>query len=136
LEGLDGVLKDWLDGLHDSESSLHIIDLWLHSLDGLHLSGDLNEWLSIIKSLQDSGGKSLLDVLDGSGLGNGGILNTMGLGGESGGEGGLERDKELILVHGVVGLLSLDQGGLSDVVSGVGGGRSGEKGNGSEFHSF
>ena len=69
LEGLDGVLEDWLDGLHDTESSLHIVDLWLHSLDGLHLSGDLNEWLSIIESLEDSSGKGLLDVLDGSGLG-------------------------------------------------------------------
>merc|ERR1712222_123580 len=34
LEGLDGVLKDWLDRLHDTESSLHIVDLCLHSLDG------------------------------------------------------------------------------------------------------
>ena len=73
LEGLDGVLEDWLNGLHDTESSLHIVDLRLHSLDGLHLSGDLNEWLSVIESLEDSGGKGFLDVLDGSGLGNGGI---------------------------------------------------------------
>ena len=80
LEGLDGVLEDWLDGLHDTESSLHIIDLWLHTFDGLHLSGDLNEWLSIIKSLEDSGGECLLDVLDGSGLGNGGISISSGLG--------------------------------------------------------
>ena len=102
LEGLDGVLEDWLDGLHDTESSLHIVDLWLHTLDGLHLSGDLNEWLSIIESLKDSGGEGLLDVLDGSGLGNGGIGITSGLAGESGGEGGLEVDKEIILVHGLV----------------------------------
>ena len=87
LEGLDGVLEDWLDGLHDTESSLHIVDLWLHTLDGLHLSGDLNEWLSIIESLEDSGGEGLLDVLDGGGLGNSGIGVTSGLGGESGGEG-------------------------------------------------
>merc|ERR1711907_7247 len=80
LEGLDGVLKDWLDGLHDTRSSFHIIDLWLHALDGLHLSGNLNEWLSIIESLEDSGGKSFLDVLDGGGLGNGGITITSGLG--------------------------------------------------------
>ena len=73
LEGLDGVLKDWLDGLHDTESSFHIIDLWLHTFDGLHLSGNFNEWLSIIESLEDSGSKCFLDVLDGSGLGNGGI---------------------------------------------------------------
>merc|ERR1712028_102111 len=82
LEGLDGVLEDWLDRLHDTESSLHIVDLWLHALDGLHLSGDLNEWLSVIESLEDSGGKSFLDVLDGSGLGDGGIGITSGLAGE------------------------------------------------------
>ena len=51
LEGLDGVLEDWLNGLHDTESFLHIADLWLHALDGLHLSGDLNEWLTVIESL-------------------------------------------------------------------------------------
>merc|ERR1711927_78752 len=80
LEGLDGVLKDWLDGLHDTKSSFHIVDLWLHALDGLHLSGNPNKWLSIIESLEDSGGKGLLDVLDGSGLGNGGITISSGLG--------------------------------------------------------
>jgi len=26
LEGLDGVLEDWLDGLHDTESSFHIVE--------------------------------------------------------------------------------------------------------------
>ena len=102
LEGLDGVLEDWLDGLHDTESSLHIVDLWLHAFDGLHLSGDLNEWLSVIESLEDSSGKSLLDVLDGSGLGNGGIGITSGLAGEGRVEVGLEGDKEVILVHGVI----------------------------------
>merc|ERR1719291_789108 len=90
LEGLDGVLENGLDGLHDTESSLHIVDLGLHALDGLHLSGDLNEGLSVIESLEDSSGKGLLDVLDGSGLGNGGIRVTSGLGGLSGGEGGLK----------------------------------------------
>merc|ERR1712222_112659 len=89
LEGLDGVLKDWLDRLHDTESSLHIVDLWLHTLDGLHLSGDLNEWLSVNESLEDSSGKGLLDVLDGSGLGNGGIGISSGLGSLGGVEGGL-----------------------------------------------
>ena len=102
LEGLDGILEDGLDGLHDTESSLHIVDLGLHALDGLHLSGDLNEGLSIIESLEDSGSEGLLDVLDGSGLGNGGIRVTSGLGGLSGGEGGLKGDKEVILVHGLV----------------------------------
>ena len=90
LEGLDGVLEDWLNGLHDTESSLHIVNLWLHTLDGLHLSGDLDEWLSIIKSLEDSSGKGLLDVLNGGGLGNSGVTITSGLGRESGGEVGLE----------------------------------------------
>jgi len=84
LEGLDGVLENWLDGLHDTESSLHIVDLWLHALDGLHLSGDLNKWLSIIESLKDSSGKGFLDVLDGGGLGNGGIGITSRLGGHGG----------------------------------------------------
>ena len=116
MEGLDGVLKDWLDGLHDTESSLHIVNLWLHALDGLHLSGDLNEWLSVIESLEDSGGKGLLDVLDGSGLGNGGVTITSGLGSLGGGEGGLEVDEELILGHGVV----------------LGSGNGGDKGE--EFH--
>ena len=76
LEGLDGVLEDWFDGLHDTKSSFHIIDLWLHALDGLHLSGNLNEWLSIIESLQDSGSKGFLDVLNSSSLSNGGISIT------------------------------------------------------------
>ena len=80
LEGLDGILKDWLDRLHDTKSSLHIINLWLHSLDGFHLSSNFNKWLSIIESLEDSGGKSFLDVLDGGGLGNGGITISSGLG--------------------------------------------------------
>ena len=80
LEGLDGVLEDWLNGLHDTESSLHIVDLWLHTFDGFHLSGNFDEWLSIIESLEDSGGKSFLDVLDGSGLGNSGVTVTSGFG--------------------------------------------------------
>ena len=118
LEGLDGVLEDWLDGLHDTESSLHIVDLWLHALDGLHLSGDLNEWLSVIESLEDSGGKGLLDVLDGSGLGNGGVTITSGLGSLGGGEGGGELGEELIFVHGLE----------------VDGGDGGDGSKGEEFH--
>ena len=80
LEGLDGVLEDGLDGLHDTEAALHVVDLGLHALDGLHLAGDLNEGLAVIESLQNSGGKGLLDVLDGSGLGNSGIGIAAGLG--------------------------------------------------------
>ena len=96
LEGLDGVLENWLNRLHDSESSLHVVDLWLHAFDGLHLSGDLNEWLSIIESLEDSSGQGFLDVLDGGGLGNSGISVTSGLGVESGGEGAGKLSEELI----------------------------------------
>merc|ERR1719329_1846595 len=62
--------------INDMERRLHIVDLWLHTLDGLHLSGDLNEWLSVIESLEDSSGKGFLDVLDGSGLGNSGVTVT------------------------------------------------------------
>jgi hypothetical protein len=78
LEGLDGVLEYWFDRLHDTESSFHIVDLWLHTFDGFHLSGNFDEWLSIIESLKDSSGKSFLDVLDGSGLGNSGVTVTSG----------------------------------------------------------
>jgi len=70
LEGLDSVLKDWLDRLHDTKSSLHIIDLWLHTFDGLHLSGDFNKRLSVIESLQNSSSQSLLDILNSCSLGN------------------------------------------------------------------
>ena len=84
LEGLDGILEDWLNGLHDTESSLHIIDLGLHAFNGLHLSGNFNEGLSIIESLKDSSSKSFLDVFNGSGLGYGGISITSGFGSEGG----------------------------------------------------
>ncbi len=112
LEGLDGVLEDWLNRLHDTESSLHIVDLWLHAFDGLHLSGDLNEWLSIIESLEDSGGEGFLDVFDGSGLGNGGISISSGFGSLSRDEGGGELGKEFILTHEVV-LVGRDGGDKS-----------------------
>ncbi len=90
LEGLDGVLKDWLDGLHDTESSLHIVDLWLHAFNGLHLSGNFNEGLSVIESLEDSSGEGLLDVLDGSSLGDSGSLVISSLGLKGGVKGALE----------------------------------------------
>jgi hypothetical protein len=78
LEGLDGVFEDWFNRLHDTKSSFHIIDLWLHAFNGFHLSGDFNEWLSVVKSLKDSGSKSFLDVFDGSSLGNGGVSISSG----------------------------------------------------------
>jgi hypothetical protein len=90
LEGLDGVFEDWLDRLHDTESSFHIVDLWLHTFDGFHLSSNLNEWLSIIESLQDSSGKGFLDVLNGSGLGNSGGFIISSFGSKGGAESRLE----------------------------------------------
>ena len=82
MEGLDGVLEDGLDGLHDTESSLHIVNLWLHSFDGFHLSGNFNEWLSVVESLENSSSEGFLDVLDGSSLGNSGGGVVSGFGGE------------------------------------------------------
>merc|ERR1712048_246121 len=128
LEGLDGVLEDWLNGLHDTKSSLHIIDLWLHTLDGLHLSGNLDEWLSIIESLKDSGSKSFLDVLDGSGLGNSGVSISLSFGSEGGVKFRLEGYKELVFVHGFISFHSLKKLWLMMVVvvvSGSGGGNEG-----------
>merc|ERR1719453_1511884 len=132
LEGLNGILKDWLNRLHDTESSLHIINLWLHALDGLHLSGNFDEWLSVIESLEDSGSKSFLDVLDSSGLGNGGIGITTGF--ESLGlvELGLKGDEELVLIHGLISLHGLEELGLVVAVSVVSGSNSGSESE--EFH--
>ena len=131
LEGLDGVLENWLDGLHDTKSSLHIVDLWLHALDGLHLSGDLNEWLSVIKSLKDSGSESLLDVLDSGGLGNsgGGVISS--LSSESGSEGGGESTDELGVRLGLKFLNGVDELGVVVMVvvssrNNSNGGKSGE----------
>ena len=131
LEGLDGVLENWLNRLHDTESSLHIVDLWLHALDGLHLSGDLNEWLSIIKSLEDSGSEGFLDVLDGGGLGNGGSGIISGLGGEGGVKGGFEGGDESGVRHSVEFSFFRDE--LGSVVMVVSGGNGGNEGKG-EFH--
>ena len=81
--------------MHDTKSSFHIVNLWLHTFDGFHLSSNFNEWLSIIKSLKDSGGKSFLDVLDGSGLSNGGGFVISGFGSESGAESALKAFNKL-----------------------------------------
>jgi hypothetical protein len=82
LESLDGIFEDWLNGLHDTKSSFHIINLWLHSFDGFHFSGNFNEWLSIIESLKNSGSKSFLDVLNCSSLSNSSGCIISGLSGE------------------------------------------------------
>jgi hypothetical protein len=79
LKGLDSVLEDWFDRLHDTESSLHVINLWLHTLDGFHFSCDLNKRLTIVESFKDSGGKCFLDVFDSSSLCNCGVAITLGL---------------------------------------------------------
>ena len=106
LEGLDGVLKDWFDRLHDSESSFHVIDLWLHALNSLHLSGNFDEGLSIVKSLKDSSGQRFLDVFNGSGLSDGGISVSSSLGHLGGREVGSELGEELIIGHVVVSVSS------------------------------
>ena len=95
LKGFDSVLEHWLHRLHDTESSLHIVDLWLHSLDGFHFSGDLHKWLTVVKSLEDSGGEGLLDILDSGSFGHssGGIVS--GLGSQSGVQGGSQGGNEL-----------------------------------------
>merc|ERR1712113_164149 len=116
LEGLDGVLKDWLDRLHNTKSSFHIVNLWLHTFNSFHFSGNLNKWLSIIESLKDSSSKGFLDVLNSSGLGNGGISITSSLRLLSVSESDLELGEELVLVH---------------VVESVGGSDGGES---NEFH--
>ena len=133
MEGLDGVLKDWLNGLHDTESALHIVNLWLHALDGLHLSGDLNEWLSVIESLEDSSGKGLLNVLDGSGLGNGGGGVVSGLGSEGSGEGGGEVGNEGGVGLGGKVLNGGDELGVVVMVV-VSGGDNSNGGESGEFH--
>ena len=63
---------------------------------------DLDEGLAIIESLEDAGGEGLLDALDGGGLSDGGMSITTSLGALGAGEGGLEGDKEVVLVHGLV----------------------------------
>ena len=133
LEGLDGVFEDWFDWLHDSESSFHIINLWLHSFDGFHLSGNFNEWLSIIESLEDSGSECFLDVLDGSGLGNGGIGISSGFSLLGEWEFWFEWNKELVLVHGLVSFEGFEE--FSFVMVVVSGGNSGDEGEGNEFHN-
>jgi len=133
LESLDGVLKDWLDGLHDSKSSFHVVDLWLHAFNGLHLSGNFDEWLSVIESLQDSSSEGFLDVLDGSGLGNGGIVDTVSLGVEGSGELVLHHNEEFIVSLVLEGGLSLDEVMVVVVMSGGGTGDESDK---SEFHLF
>merc|ERR1712195_365704 len=50
---------------------------------------------------EDSSGKGFLDVLDGGGLGNGGISITSGLGIESGGEGVGKLGEEVIFNLGI-----------------------------------
>ena len=48
LKSFDGVLENWLDRLHDTESSLHIVNLWLHAFNCFHFSSNLNQGLTIV----------------------------------------------------------------------------------------
>ena len=133
LEGLDGVFEDWFDWLHDSESSFHIINLWLHSLDGFHFSGNFNEWLSIIESLEDSGSECFLDVLDGSSLGNGGIGISSGFSSLGEWKFWFEWYKELVLIHGLISFEGFEEFSVVMVV--VSGSNSGDEGESNEFHN-
>ena len=110
LESLDSIFKDWFNRLHDTESSFHIINLWLHSFNSFHLSGNFNEWLSIIESLQDSGSQCFLDVLDGSGFGNSGIIDSVGFWIESWGQFRFKLSKETISAHLFVWFFSFNVG--------------------------
>ena len=101
IEGLDGVLEDRLDGLHDTESALHKFNLRLHAFDCLLLSGDLNERLAVIESLEDSCSESLLESLYGSGLRDGGIC-LLGLK-----QIFLNIKMKLILIHGLISSIFL-----------------------------
>merc|ERR1719198_2932998 len=86
-------------------SLLSISLIWgLHAFDGLHFSSNFDKGLSIIESLEDSGSEGLLDILDGSGLGNGGIRVSSSLGLGSRYEVGRQVDEEIILGHLAVGL--------------------------------
>ena len=132
LEGLDGVFKNWLNRLHDTESSFHIVDLWLHTFDGFHFSGNFNKWLSIIKSLKDSSSKSFLDILDGSGLSNSGITITSRFGWECRVQFRLEGYKELVFIHGFIGFHSFKKLWFMMVMVVMSGSNGGDKG--SVFH--
>merc|ERR1719215_1701358 len=103
--------------LHNTKSSFHIIDLWLHALNGLHFSGNFDEWLSIIKSLKDSGGKCLLNILNSGGLGNSSSFIIMRLGVESSIEGRSKAGNELGGGHGLEGLhIMVLLSGINEVV--------------------
>ena len=111
LEGLDGVLEDGLDGLHDTEAALHVVDLGLHALDRLHLAGDLDERLTVVKSLEDSRRQCLLDVLDCGGLRDGGISITAGLRVQGGLKFAVESHVELVEIHSLKAFLGLHKAG-------------------------
>ena len=46
--------------MHDTEASLHIVNLRLHAFDSLHLSGDLNEWSKMRSQLVSKHGAAPL----------------------------------------------------------------------------
>jgi len=89
--------------------------------------------LSIIKSLKNSSSECLLDVLNGSGLGDSGGLIVSGLGLEGGVESGLERGDELGIRHGLEGSLLVDELNVVVMVVVVSGGNGGKE-CGGELH--
>merc|ERR1712146_71116 len=93
LQGFDGVLKDGFNRLHDTKSTLHVINLRLHAFNSFHLSSNLDQGLSIIKSFEDSCSKGFLNVLNGGGFSNSSISISSGLGSEGRSEVGLRETR-------------------------------------------
>ena len=134
MEGLDGVFKNWFYRLHDSESSFHIINLWLHSFDGLHLSGNFYEWLTVIKSLEDSCSEGFLDILNSSGFRNSRCFIISSFGSESRLKGRLKVRDKFSLAHGVQFSHIISGNHFVVMVVVVSGGYGGDEC--CEFHSF
>ena len=111
LQGLDSVLKNGLDRLHDAKTALHVVNLRLHALNSLHLASNLDKGLAVVKSLQDAGGKGLLNVLDSGSLRNGGISVASSLRALGGLEVAAEGNIQVVDVHLVVLSLELDERG-------------------------
>jgi hypothetical protein len=88
--------------------------------------------LSVIESLQDSGSKSFLDVLDGSGLSNGGITISSRFGWKGSVQFRLEWNKELVLVHGFISFHGFEKLWFMMVMVVMSGGNNG--GEKAEFH--
>jgi len=138
LEGLNSILQNWLNRLHNTKSSFHVVNLWLHSLNGFHFSGNFNKGLSIVKSLQDSSSQSFLNILDCGGLSNSSGLIVSRFELESGLKSGFEGVDELGIRHSLKGLhillVLLDESNSDVMMVVTGRDGSKEKSKGKSFH--